>query len=69
MLNLDHKRLNVYEYALKLVKEVYSLTNYFPADERFGLVSQLRRAAVSLCSNIAECAAKSQLQIAEGFMK
>jgi len=54
MLNLSHKKLDVYIIAMKLVKEVYRITKGFPADERFVLTSQLRRAAVSVCSNIAE---------------
>jgi len=58
MLNLGHKKLHVYQLALNLVTEVYKLTNRFPTEERFGLVSQLRRAAISVCSNIAEGAAR-----------
>lgn len=54
MLQLEHKKLEVYKISLLLIKELYELTLTFPADERFTLVSQLRRAALSVCSNIAE---------------
>lgn len=40
------------------MREIYNLTNFFPNDERYGLVSQLRRAAISVCCNIAEGAAR-----------
>lgn len=58
MLQLSHKKLDVYQIALKLIKEVYTLTKTFPAEERFVLVSQLRRAAISVCSNLAEGSAR-----------
>ena len=58
MLSLGHKKMKAYQLAVSLVKEVYKLTSNFPIDERFGLRSQLRRAAVSVCSNIAEGAAR-----------
>ena len=54
MLNLSHKKLDVYVIAMKLVKEVYRISKGFPAEERYVLTSQLRRAAISVCSNIAE---------------
>ena len=40
--------------AKKLVVKIYTITSKFPVEEKFGLVSQLRRAAVSICSNLAE---------------
>jgi four helix bundle protein len=49
-----YRDLLVWQKGIALVKEVYVLTRGFPDDERFGLVSQMRRAAVSIPSNIAE---------------
>ena len=49
-----YKDLIVWQKAIALVKRVYQVTSAFPSDERFGLVSQMRRAAVSVPSNIAE---------------
>jgi len=46
--------LVVWQRAMLLVREIYAVTRHFPADEKFGLTSQLRRAAVSVPSNIAE---------------
>ena len=50
----DFKQLKVWEKAHNLVLEIYRTTHRFPAEERFGLTSQLRRAAASVPSNIAE---------------
>jgi len=49
-----YKDLIVWQKAMQLVKAVYILTREFPSDERFGLISQMRRAALSVASNIAE---------------
>jgi four helix bundle protein len=46
--------LTVWQKAMDLAASVYRITKEFPADERFGLTSQMRRAAVSIPSNIAE---------------
>lgn len=63
MLQLNHKKLKVWKRSIELVTEIYRLTNLFPNHEKFGLVSQLRRAAVSISSNISEGAArKSKLE-------
>lgn len=59
MLKLAHKNLDVYKISLQLMKEVYILTKTLPKEEQFVLVSQLRRAAISVCSNIAEGSARS----------
>lgn len=50
----SYKDLVVWRKGLALVKHVYQFTRSFPADEKFGLVSQMRRAAVSVPSNLAE---------------
>ena len=49
-----HKDLDVWKEAMTLVKGIYKLTADFPKEETYGLVSQIRRAAVSIPSNIAE---------------
>src|SRR5262249_61063074 len=49
-----YKDLLVWQKGIKLVKQIYELTSVFPAEEKYGLVSQMRRAAVSIPSNIAE---------------
>lgn len=48
------QQLNVWKKAHQLVLRVYELTGSYPKDERFGLISQMRRAAVSVPANIAE---------------
>ena len=48
------KDLIVWQKSIILVKEVYTLLQKLPTDERFGLISQMRRSAVSIPSNIAE---------------
>ena len=48
------KDLDVWKKSMKLAKSVYNLTNAFPKDELYGLTNQMRRAAVSIPSNIAE---------------
>jgi len=53
-----HQQLHVWQEAMELVTSIYALTASFPADEKFGLTSQMRRVAVSVPSNIAECAAR-----------
>lgn len=49
-----HKDLNVWKKSMNLVVLIYKLTGQFPKEELFGLTSQMRRAAVSIPSNIAE---------------
>lgn len=54
----SHKDLDVWRSAIQLAKSVYDVTRSYPKDEVFGLVVQMRRAAVSIASNIAEGAAR-----------
>lgn len=48
------EKLEIWQDARQLVNEIYNLTKSFPSSERFGLINQLRRAAVSVALNIAE---------------
>lgn len=48
------EKLDVWQKAIEFADVVYSTTRRFPSDERFGLTNQMRRAAVSISSNIAE---------------
>jgi four helix bundle protein len=50
----SYRDLEVWKLSIDLVKEVYKLTGTFPASENFGLTNQIRRAAVSIPSKIAE---------------
>ncbi len=50
----SYRDLEVWKRSLELAKVVYKTTNEFPPEEKFGLVNQMRRAAVSIPSNIAE---------------
>ena len=53
------EKLHVWQNARELTISIYLLTNKFPKSEQFGLTSQMRRAAVSISSNIAEGSSKS----------
>lgn len=48
------EKLEVWKESKELVKNIYDLTSGFPNEERFGLTSQLRRASISIASNLAE---------------
>lgn len=62
----SYKELKVYSLSIDFVLELYKVAETFPTDEKFGLVSQLKRAAVSIPSNIAEGA---QRQTKAEFVK
>ena len=61
-----HTELEVYKSSMLLVKLVYSVTEKFPRDEVWGLTSQMKRAATSVPTNIAEgCGRKSRKELAQ----
>ncbi|MBK9982922.1 MAG: four helix bundle protein [Saprospiraceae bacterium] len=60
-LKLAHTNLDVYKYSYALILEAYRVTKILPADERFNLVSQLRRAALSVHLNIAEGSSRKSM--------
>ena len=55
---MDHKELDAWKKAIEIVSELYKVTDSFPEVEKFGLISQIRRAVVSIPTNIAEGAAR-----------
>ena len=72
----DYRDLIVWNEAMEIAELVYSFTRAFPREEAFGLTSQMRRAAVSIPSNIAEGFGRAQrktfvqfLRIAQGSLK
>ena len=54
MFTFNFEKLDVWQEAIQLASLVYKITRNFPEHERFGLTNQMRRAAVSISSNIAE---------------
>jgi four helix bundle protein len=71
----NFEKLETWQKAINFADVVYQLTRAFPADERFGLTNQMRRAAVSIASNIAEGSARTSrtdnarfLEIATGSL-
>ena len=62
-MNIDHQfsfeKLEAWQDSRRLAKEVYILTKAFPTEEKYGIGQQMRRAAVSVCSNVAEGTSRS----------
>ena len=76
MTSRGHRDLLVWQQAMDLAQAVYEATSQFPHEERYGLTSQMRRAAVSITSNIAEGSGRSTnadynqfLRIAKGSLR
>lgn len=56
------EKLEVWVDSKSFTKDIYILTSGFPESEKFGLISQLRRASISICSNLAEGSARSSFK-------
>lgn len=54
MYTYSFEKLGAWQQARILVSKIYNLTRIYPPEEKFGIVNQMRRAAVSVCSNLAE---------------
>jgi four helix bundle protein len=63
-----HKKLDVWQASMRVAKMVYDLTSSFPSEEKFGLAQQMRRAAVSIPSNISEGAARQGKKEFKNFL-
>jgi four helix bundle protein len=63
------ERLEVWQDARAFVVFIYKITSSFPADERFGLVNQIRRAAVTIASNIAEGSGRQTIKDQQYFYR
>lgn len=58
MMEKPHKKLDVWKASMELAKKIYEIVINFPEEEKFGLVAQMRRSAISIPCNIAEGAAR-----------
>lgn len=54
MYTYSFEKLDVWQKARELTKNIYSLTSFFPSEEKYGLTNQIRRATISISSNLAE---------------
>ena len=64
----NFRQLDVWNRALAVTEDVYSITRRFPKSERFGLVTQMRRSAVSIVSNIAEGSSRTTKRDVRRFL-
>ncbi len=56
---IEYRKLDIWKRGIEILKQVYKVSAKFPDEEKFGLTSQIRRAVVSILSNIAEGAGRS----------
>lgn len=68
-LQLNHKALNVYTAVRELTKEVYKVSMLLPADEKFNMVQQIRRAALSVKLNLADGSSRRSAQERKRFFE
>lgn len=61
-LTLNHQKLDLYSISKTFVSECYKLTRSFPVEEKFGMISQIRRAALSVHLNLSEGASRKSGQ-------
>ena len=69
MYEYNFEKLEVWKFSIEFAKKVYEITESFPDIEKFGLISQIRRAVVSISSNVAEGSAKQSLKDQARFTK
>ncbi|ADR21673.1 four helix bundle protein [Marivirga tractuosa] len=65
----NYKKLKIWEKSMELSLLVYQITSTFPKEERFGLISQIRRCAVSIPSNIAEGSSRDSSKDFSRFLR
>ena len=68
-MGFDFEKLDVYKRAVQFILNVYKATEKFPHDERYGLTGQLRRAAVSIATNIAEGSGRHHKRDHQQFLR
>ena len=69
MLNLAPKDLDVWNKCKKLTTIIYKITSQFPKEERYNLISQMRRSAISISSNIAEGMSRKSIAEKKRFLE
>jgi len=65
----DFEKLDVYKRAVQFIEKIYKATEKFPSDELYGLTAQLRRAAVSIATNIAEGSGRHHKRDHQQFLR